>query len=161
MAAPQKTADAKPTGLLPFVMMTLVLALAAALGGRLLVGHAMEIARSSTKAEAEASKAAIAPEYSGGRHAIMLRPIIANLATSGAWLRVEAAIIVADDAGKPPQTLDLQIAEDILAYARTLTIGHLSGPAGFLHFKADVTERAKARSGGLVTEVLVLSMVME
>jgi flagellar protein FliL len=154
-------AKAKPGGLMPFLAVTLLLAGAAGGGGHFLIKHAMEVARTSAEAEAEAGKTLLAPEVTGTRHAITLKPIIANLATPQAWLRLEAAIIVDDAEGKPPQALELQITEDILAYARTVTIGHLAGPAGFVHFKADITERAKTRSGGLVKDVLLLSMVME
>ena len=42
------------------------------------------------------------------------------------------------------------IAEDIVAYLRTVPLAQLEGPSGFLHLREDLNDRARIRSGGKV-----------
>jgi flagellar FliL protein len=154
-------AQKKSGGLIAFLAVTLVLAGAGGGGGFLLVRHAMEVARSEAKAEAEAAPQDLPEAVSGSKRAEALPPLITTLATSGAWVRLEAAMVYDAEAGKLPATLPMQLTEDMLAYLRTLTVAHISGPSGFLHLKQDLAERARIRSEDRVEDILIQVLVFE
>ena len=140
----------------------LLLAGAGGAGGFFLVRHAMQVARAEPPAaEAGSADGTPAAAYSGTRRLTALPPIISTMATPDVWLRMEAAIIHDEAHGKLGPELPIQIAGDILASVRTLTVGHIAGPSGFLHLKADLEERARIRSGGLVQEVVIHTLVYE
>jgi flagellar protein FliL len=165
MAATAEASGAKQekpkSGMVAFLGVTLMLAGLAGGGGHLLVKHTIEQTKASVAVSSETEKQALPAEVTGTRYAVTLAPIVTNLATPDAWMRVETALILDHADAKPSATLQAEITADILAYARSLTLAHVSGPSGFLHFKSDLTERAQLRSDGLVKDVLVLSLVME
>lgn len=154
-------AKAAKGGMIGFLAVTLALAGVGAGGGFFLVRHAMEVARSEAKSESEAAKAEVKADYAGTRKAAGLPPIITNLATPGTWVRLEAAVVYDEAEGKLPPALPAEITEDILAFLRTLTVGHITGPSGFLHLKDDLNERAALRSNGVVKDVLIQMLVIE
>ena len=158
--AAQKTVKAS-SGLGGFIAVVLVLAGVAAAGGYSLVTHAMQVATDKSKADSETAKKAVSTEYTGTKQTVPLPPIITNMATPDSWVRMEATMVYDGAEGKLPATLPAEITEDILALVRTLTLGHVSGPSGFLHLKGDIVERANQRSEGRVTDVLILSLVFE
>jgi flagellar FliL protein len=53
------------------------------------------------------------------------------------------------------------IAEDVVAYLRTVPITQLEGPSGLLHLREDLNDRARIRSGGKVKELVIQSLVLE
>jgi flagellar FliL protein len=74
-----------------------------------------------------------------------LPAIVTNLAgPKKAWIRLEAAI-----------------ADDFVAYLRTVPLAQIEGPSGFLHLREDLNERARIRSGGKVKELVVQSLMLE
>lgn len=154
-------APKKAGGLVAFLGLTLILAGAGGGGGFFLVRHAMEVARSEAKAQAEAAPKDLPDSVAGTMRAEALPPLITTLATSGAWVRLEAAMVYNAEAGKLPPTLPMQLTEDMLAYLRTLTVAHISGPSGFLHLKQDLAERARIRSEDRVEDILIQVLVFE
>ena len=89
-----------------------------------------------------------------------LPAIVTNLAgPKKAWIRLEAAIVV----GELPESnaVSPAIAEDFVAYLRTVPLAQIEGPSGFLHLREDLNERARIRSGGKVKELVVQSLMLE
>ena len=159
---PENVKTDKPkSGLGGFIGVVLVLAGVAAAGGYSLVNHAMHVATDKNKSDTETAKKSIAVEYTGTMQTVALAPVITNMATPESWVRMEASLVYDGADGKLPPNLPAEITEDILALMRTLTLGHVSGPSGFLHLKGDIVERANQRSEGRVSDVLIQSLVFE
>jgi flagellar FliL protein len=90
-----------------------------------------------------------------------LPAIVTNLASpQKTWIRLEAAIAFADPAADSNE-LAAAIAEDVVAFLRTVPIGQLEGPSALLHLREDLNERARVRSGGKVRELIIQSLVLE
>jgi len=90
-----------------------------------------------------------------------LPAIVTNLASpQKTWIRLEAAIAFADPSADSNE-LAAAIAEDVVAFLRTVPIGQLEGPSALLHLREDLNERARVRSGGKVRELIIQSLVLE
>ena len=59
------------------------------------------------------------------------------------------------------EVLSAKIADDMLAYLRTLTLTQLQGASGLQHLREDLSERAAVRSEGHVKEVMIEMMVIQ
>jgi flagellar FliL protein len=91
-----------------------------------------------------------------------LPPIVTNLASpKGTWIRIEASVVVGADAAAGANALVAAIAEDIVAYLRTVPLAQIEGPSGFLHLREDLNDRARIRSGGKIRELVVQALVLE
>jgi flagellar protein FliL len=154
-------AKQKGGGLVVFLAVVFALAALGGCGGFFLVRHAMEVARTEAEAEKAADIAAAPAAYAGTHVAVSLPPLITTMATSGTWVRLETVMVYDEANGKPPATLAPQLTEDMLAFLRTLTIAHVTGPSGFLHLKQDLAERARLRSDGFVEDILIQVLVFE
>lgn len=92
-----------------------------------------------------------------------LPAIIANVAEPpNVWIRLELAIPI--DPQTPPVELDKlaqSIAEDTLAFVRTLSLRQVEGATGLLHLREDLAERVRIRSKGVVKQVIIRSMVVQ
>jgi flagellar protein FliL len=89
-----------------------------------------------------------------------LPPIVTNLASpQKTWVRLEALMVVGD--GSDSNALGSAIAEDIVAYLRTVPVAQIEGPSGFLHLREDLNDRARIRSSGKVKELVIQSLVLE
>ena len=90
-----------------------------------------------------------------------LPPIMTNLAgAKGTWIRIEASVVFAADAASP-NALAAAIAEDMVAYLRTVPLSQIEGPSGFLHLREDLNDRARIRSAGKVRELVIQALVLE
>jgi flagellar FliL protein len=91
-----------------------------------------------------------------------LPPIVTNLASpKGTWIRIEASVVVGADAAAGANALVAAIAEDIVAYLRTVSLAQIEGPSGFLHLREDLNDRARIRTGGKIRELVVQTLVLE
>ncbi len=100
--------------------------------------------------------------YSEAANLKPLPPIVTNLASpKGTWIRVEASVVVGPDAASGSNALVAAIAEDIVAYLRTVPLSQVEGPSGFLHLREDLNDRARIRSGGKIRELVVQALVLE
>jgi flagellar FliL protein len=54
-----------------------------------------------------------------------------------------------------------EIAEDILAYLRTLSLEQIEGPTGLLHLHEDLNDRVAIRSDDLVEELIIETLVVQ
>lgn len=88
-----------------------------------------------------------------------LPAITTNLAApTDTWIRVELAGVFD---GQPDPTVADAVHQDILAYLRTVKLHQVEGASGFLHLKDDMDERARIRSEGKMTSVLIRTIVFE
>ncbi|MCW6511384.1 flagellar basal body-associated FliL family protein [Lichenifustis flavocetrariae] len=91
-----------------------------------------------------------------------LIPIVANLLTpEGSWVRLQTAIVYEKADAPQIDILSAKIADDMLAYLRTLTLTQLQGASGLQHLREDLSERAAVRSDGHVKEVMIEMMVIQ
>jgi flagellar FliL protein len=116
------------------------------------------ILNSGAKPEVVASQGQ-KPKHSESASLKPLPPIVTNLASpKETWIRVEASIVVGSDGS---DALAAAIAEDMIAYLRTVSLAQIEGPSGFLHLREDLNDRARIRSGGKVRELVVQGLVLE
>lgn len=123
-----------------------------------------EMTRQSISDDQRPDRSALAFDlgYNANVRLRTLNPMVANLAApSDAWIRVQASLVLADNVTGDLGVLTSHIEEDILAYLRTLTIGHIEGAVGLQHLREDLNERAKTRSSGQVHEVILESLVIQ
>jgi flagellar FliL protein len=92
-----------------------------------------------------------------------LAPVITNLAdTPNVWLRLEVAVLF--DASMKDLDVDAmarEFGEDVMAFARTLSLAQIQGASGLYHLREDLTERAQIRSAGKIREVMIHSLVVQ
>ncbi len=90
----------------------------------------------------------------------ILAPILVNLREpANLYVRLEAALILepgADGAG-----LTAKVADDLVAYLRTVSLSEIEGPTGFQYFREDLKKRAAQIGGGKVKELLLQSFVIQ
>ncbi|MEI2385855.1 flagellar basal body-associated FliL family protein [Breoghania sp. JC706] len=145
---------------LGFVLLT---ALAAGAGG--LIGMQMvETVRDSIARDASeaARRTSFAPIYSSNAQLRTLMPMVTNLAAPrDTWIRLQASVILKDEAVEEASLLVSRIEQDILAYLRTLTLSQIEGAGGLQHLREDLNERAKIRSEGQVRELILESLVVQ
>lgn len=114
----------------------------------------------------QGSPAPAAPDaqtaYGGDTAILTLPPVITNLAEpADIWIRLQASIIFDAKSLKRPDLVSAQIGGDIVSFLRTLSLAQLGGASGLLHLREDLNERVKIRSGGLVRELVLQSMVVQ
>ena len=93
---------------------------------------------------------------------IDLPPIVTNLAApADTWVRVEASIVFDAKTTPHPEIIAAEIATDELAYLRTIGLAQLEGPIGLENIRQDLADRAVARSGGKVSELILRTLVVQ
>jgi flagellar protein FliL len=91
-----------------------------------------------------------------------LPPVVTNLAApTDIWVRVEATLIFEGKTLPHGEALAGQIAGDILAFMRTVTLQQIQGVAGLNHLRQDLNDRVATRSEGHVREVIIKSLVVQ
>lgn len=102
------------------------------------------------------------PPGSGDTAIQEIPPVVTNLAEpAGAWVRVQVSFIFDRKTLRKPEAMAAGIGEDLLGLMRTLTLEQIGGASGLQHLREDLSERAAVRSGGLVREVLLESVVVQ
>ena len=165
-AASQTTATAPTPSLkrtlAEVVIVTLV---AAAIGAGFAWTQPSQPAPAAPKSAADVGKddkPALAPDRLAAVNLFELPPIITNLAApADTWVRLEASIVFDAKEVPHPETVGGEIAGDLLAYLRTMTVAQLEGPIGLQNLRQDLTERASVRSGGKVTELIIRTLVVQ
>lgn len=103
--------------------------------------------------DGEAQKVQLIPRL------VPLEAITTNIAApSDIWVRMELSLVFS---GPPAPDLVRTIHQDILAYIRTVTLQQVQGPSGFQHLRYDIEERAKLRSAGLATQLVIRTLLFE
>jgi flagellar protein FliL len=91
-----------------------------------------------------------------------LPPIVTNLgAPQDTWVRLEGSIIFDPKTLPHPEAVATQIADDALAYLRTVSLHQLEGPIGLENIRQDLNERAATRSGGKVHAFVIRTLVVQ
>jgi len=91
-----------------------------------------------------------------------LEPVIANLASpASVWIRLDTAIVFDKDAVGDLERLSAEVEQDVLLFARTLTLGELQGASALNHLRADLNERVALATGGAVEELIIKTMVLQ
>lgn len=91
-----------------------------------------------------------------------LNPIIVNLAApQGARVRLDTAMVFDRDAVPDVEWLKAELATEILAFLRTVSLGELQGASAFAHLRDDLNQRARAVSSGAVRAILIETMVLQ
>lgn len=88
-----------------------------------------------------------------------LEPIVTNLSDpADIWIRLELVLT-----SKAPFEAGIadQIHQDLFAFVRAMRLSELAGPSAFINLKAELLERAKQRSQGLVEAVYVKTLLYE
>jgi len=143
--------------------MVLLTAIAAATGAGLAIQLAATIEASiKHRQEAEAAQGfPVASRYASTAFLKELPPIITNLASpTDIWIRLEASVVFNEEADDS-DILAGQIAEDILAYLRTVSLAQIEGGSGLQHLTEDLGDRAAIRSQGLVRDVILQTLVVQ
>lgn len=90
---------------------------------------------------------------------IALDPITTNLADpTEVWVRMELSVVFD---GEPDPALAQAVHQDLFAYMRTLKLRQIESASGFQHLKADLRERARIRSEGRISDILVMTLLYE
>ncbi|MEH0076465.1 flagellar basal body-associated FliL family protein [Pannonibacter sp. Pt2] len=147
-----------------FILILLLLTL---LGGG--IGAVAGLHFTETVRKAVAGQAATAPEepdleqiYLAPVRLRELKPLVTNLAAPReAWVRLQASVVIDQEGIDDVIVLLGYIEEDVLAYMRTVTLAQIEGAAGLQHLREDLNERARARSGGKVRELILESLVVQ
>ena len=143
--------------------MVLLTAIAAATGAGLAVQLVATIEASiKRRQEAEAAKGfPVVSRYASTAFLKELPPIITNVGSpADIWIRLEASVVFNEEA-EDSDILAGQIAEDILAYVRTVSLAQIEGGSGLQHLTEDLGERAAIRSQGLVRDVVLQTLVVQ
>jgi flagellar protein FliL len=90
-----------------------------------------------------------------------IAPVIGSLAgPKKAWIRLEFAVLLPPDLAKSDELAGL-IAQDTLAYVRTVPLDQVDTPSGLWFLREDIEERVKVRTDGKAKGVLFRSLVIE
>lgn len=153
-----------PRSILRMVLAFLVLTALAAGAGTLAGLHLAENVRAEVEARAvdEEEPPAPNPDYAAGMISHDVPAVVANLAApSDVWIRIESSIIFSDAEIARPDILAGEIAQDMLAYLRTVSLAEIEGPSGLLHLREDLSDRVAIRSNGSVRELIIETMVVQ
>jgi flagellar FliL protein len=98
-------------------------------------------------------------EKKKGPQLVALPNMVTNLASpEKVWIRIEASAMIESD---NPEQLAAQLAEDIVAYLRTMTLDQVQGASGYSYMKEDLDERARLRGQGKVRDLVLQSFIVE
>jgi flagellar FliL protein len=159
-SAPRADAPAKSAGSFGqfLVAMIVVTILSGALGFVFAPKNPAPQGQSGKEAAATTSGSAAAT----ASHLLDLPPIVTNIGSpQELWVRLEASMIFEPSAVQHPETLAAEIANDILAYLRTVSITQIQGPIGMQNLRQDLNERAAVRSDGAVKELVIRTLVLQ
>jgi flagellar FliL protein len=117
--------------------------------------------------EGEAAKAETASDdghgggHGGSSPVEMLPAITTNLAGPGdTWIRLELALVT--HGGEPlSEDEKTQLSDGFLAALRNTPLSAITGPSGMLHLREDLTDTAMLATGEKVTDIRIISMVVE
>ena len=101
-------------------------------------------------------------KYSGDMVLKEIEPIVTNLASpTDTWIRLETAMVFKNGALDNPDVTAAEIRQDLLAYARTVSLAQLEGPSALQHLRDDLNERAQLRTNGQVNELVIQTLVVQ
>lgn len=150
----------KDSGIKALLLAGIILTLVAAGGGWFLgtqIGK--EIAPLPVEPKNQAQKTA--DTIASNSSVTVLTPILTNMAApNNAWIRVECSLVSQPGEVLAP-SVAAEISNDFLAFLRNSTIAQIKGASGLMNLREDLVDRARTRSKGKVTNVLISSLVIE
>jgi len=127
----------------------------------IVLGAAFETIRPNFARDSKPAGAPVAQQPEGST-VYDLPPIVTNLGSpQETWIRLEGSIIFDPRKLPHPEALAGEIGDDILAYLRTVTLKELEGPIGLQNVREDLKERAATRTGGMVREFVIRTLVVQ
>ena len=167
---PQESGPAKapsPGGLLGLAVGVGVITLVATgMGVGLGMQTAAKVERTVVAREAAAAVPSgdrvVSVQYSGDMVLHPIEAVVTNLASpSDTWIRLETAMVFKNGAVANPQVTAAELRQDIIAYARTISLAQLDGPSALQHLREDLNERTQLRTGNQVSELVIQSLVVQ
>ena len=150
----------KDSGIKALLLAGVILTLVAAGGGWFLgtqIGKEISPPPVEPKNQAQKTADTIASNSS----VTVLTPILTNMAApNNAWIRVECSLVSQPGEVLAP-SVAAEISNDFLAFLRNSTIAQIKGASGLMNLREDLVDRARTRSKGKVTNVLISSLVIE
>lgn len=120
------------------------------------------IARATNAQAAKHADVKVDEHFTAAAHIVALPAIITNLAgEKPAWCRIESSVMFEGGPPDDASALVARMAEDMLAYLRTLTVHEITGASAFQNLRDDLTERIRIRGGDKVRELIITSLVLE
>ena len=148
-------AEKKPSLLIGGAVLTL---LAAGAGGSFGFYPSGDV-KPSVEATPAAMEAQAKPSLPSDTKLVELAPMVTNLAEpKNTWIRVEASLITD---GEVSAALGGKVAEDIVAFLKSMTLAELDGASGFQHLREDLNDRARVRGGSQVRELVIHGVIVE
>jgi flagellar protein FliL len=101
-------------------------------------------------------------EIGNGERVMALPAIVTNLASpEQTRVRIEASVLLDGDLKEDAAALPAKIAEDIVAYLRTVPLAYFEGAGGFQNLREDLNDRSRVRSNGRVKDLIVQAFIIE
>jgi flagellar protein FliL len=112
------------------------------------------------------SEGSTGPAFKGryGENATLktLPPIVTNLANpSTTWVRLEASIVLERATEGEANALLAGVAEDFVAFLRTVSLQQIEGPSGFQNLREDLSDRLRVRTGGKARDLVIQGFIVE
>lgn len=102
------------------------------------------------------------PRYAYDTSLYKVPPVVTNLAMpADVWVRLESSIILDDADAASPDILVGEVAQDMLAYLRTVSLAQIEGASGLLHLREDLNDRIAIRSRDGVRELIIEALVVQ
>jgi flagellar FliL protein len=161
LAVPAPKKEGVVALLIPLAVVT-----ALAIGGGFGLGKMTSAGIAAAIAAREAAKPPedrpLSIKYSGDTVLKPIDAVVTNLAQpTDVWIRLETAMVFKNGALPNPEVTAAEIRQDIVAYARTVTLAQLEGPSALQHLRDDLNERASLRTNGEVSELLIQTLVVQ
>jgi flagellar FliL protein len=166
-AAPAEAPAAPPPakgGLILTIVAWLVVTLIASGAGVGIGIYLAGVIEQTVTAKMEAEPAKETPElrYSGDMVLQPIEAIVTNLAEpADTWIRLETAIVFPNGALENPTIVAAEIRQDIVAYARTISLSQLEGSSALQHLREDLNDRVAIRTDNKVSELIIETMVVQ
>lgn len=155
-------AEASGPSLGQFIVAILVVTILAGAVGALFAPHPAAAPGAQAAKDAPAPEAAVDPTVAATSNLLDLPPIVTNLGSpQEMWIRLETSMIFDPSQVKHPEALAAEIANDLLAYLRTVAVAQIQGPIGLQNLRQDLNERASIRSNGAVKELVIKTLVIQ
>lgn len=156
-------APARQLPTLPFLLAAIALTLLAAAAGFFGGVQILASAEQTVRSKADDAPGLLGEmQHMRGAKVKVLAPIATNLSGgSNVWIRLESSLVFRDDIPADAEALAARIAEDIVAFLRTVSVKQIEGASGFQHLCEDLNDRVRVRSNGRVQELIIQGLIVE
>jgi len=101
------------------------------------------------------------PDNGPGSDIVPLGPVLTNLRDPGGIrVRLETALVIKEGHELQAEQ-QAEIVNDFIALLRQMTVAQIKGPTGLMNLREDLLDRARIRSEGCVSALLISSLVVE